>query len=299
MPARSNEFQRLVFAIQRQLADYARVRESQFLINRKTGSAREVDIVVEVDIAGSTLVISVECTAVNRPVEVGWVERMSAKHQALPTNKLILLSKSGFTKDAITTAEIEGIEVLSFKEATDVDWTMVVGKLSHLFLAKPEVRPMYCVITFHVGAVLIFTDPDSAKRALLRYDDGKVLSSVYEFTLSLFQSKAVMQQILVSFQDPGTHPLTIEYRDDNILHLDPSPQEDTRILRMAFVAEIRVDERIPINLTHHSLRDTQIAVGNVDGLKRGARLTIVEHPGRPMSGVRCTPFFDSPTPVRC
>ena len=97
MPKRSNEFQHLVTLIERLLADPdARVTESKELIDRVTGELREVDIVIEWSDGVRDIVIGVECTATSRPASVEWVERMWGKHSSLPTDKLVLVSRSGF-----------------------------------------------------------------------------------------------------------------------------------------------------------------------------------------------------------
>jgi len=43
MPQRSNEFQKLVYLVKQQMAAGAKVTESQMLVDRITGTEREVD----------------------------------------------------------------------------------------------------------------------------------------------------------------------------------------------------------------------------------------------------------------
>ena len=82
MPARSNEFQRLVFLEKNTLAESARVTESKFLEDSRTATEREVDICIETAIAGHPVLLSIECCDSSRAADVGWVERMTAKHSA-------------------------------------------------------------------------------------------------------------------------------------------------------------------------------------------------------------------------
>lgn len=70
--------------------------------------------------------LSVEVRDWSRPVGSGWVEEMSGKHQALRTDKLVLVSKSGFTKPAIEKAKARGIETLTIEEACDTDWDLAL-----------------------------------------------------------------------------------------------------------------------------------------------------------------------------
>jgi hypothetical protein len=98
MPKRSNTFQKLIYLIHQQLADGAQVTESKMLRDRITDEENEVDIVIEQDLAGAKIVISIECRGRGRPATREWVHEMWGKHQHLPTNHLILISETGFQK---------------------------------------------------------------------------------------------------------------------------------------------------------------------------------------------------------
>ena len=66
MPKRSNAFQNLFHVLYRQLAGNAVVTESKMLRDSVTGEEREVDIVIESDVAGERITIGVECNAQKR-----------------------------------------------------------------------------------------------------------------------------------------------------------------------------------------------------------------------------------------
>ena len=95
MPKRTNEFQKLIYLIQHQLADDAIVTESKLLLDNTTGKKVEVDIVVDTQKGGIPIIIGFECTAKTRPATVEWINQMIGKHQGLPTDKVVLVSKSG------------------------------------------------------------------------------------------------------------------------------------------------------------------------------------------------------------
>jgi hypothetical protein len=97
MPKRSNEFQKLVFLVKKHVAPGPTVTESKFLRDRVTGANREVDVCIESTIGGHEILVSIECRDRGRRADVGWVEEMKAKHERLPTNALVPISKSGFT----------------------------------------------------------------------------------------------------------------------------------------------------------------------------------------------------------
>src|SRR4029079_4781946 len=76
-----------------------------------------------------------------RPADVAWVEQQHTKHQQLPTNKLILVSLSGFTEQAQDLATKLGIDYYTPKQAGVLDWTKVVGR-SGLFIARYDFTPI-------------------------------------------------------------------------------------------------------------------------------------------------------------
>ena len=99
MPKRTNDFQRLVYLVRVNLADGATVTESKMLTDRVTNRKREVDVCIEGHVGQHPVIVSVECRAHKRIADVTWVDTMKAKHARLPTNALILASRSGFTTE--------------------------------------------------------------------------------------------------------------------------------------------------------------------------------------------------------
>ena len=102
MPKRSTPFQAIVRHVrQHLLAPGVTVTESKILRDAVLGIGREVDVVIEGTLDGEPVVISMEVRERSRPADLPWVQEMLGKHQDLPTNRLILVSKSGFTKQAL------------------------------------------------------------------------------------------------------------------------------------------------------------------------------------------------------
>lgn len=121
MPKRSNKFQKLVHLVHQQLTD-CKVVESPLFVDRRSGEKREVDIAILSEIAGYPVVIGVECRDHKRRQSSSWVEEMWAKHQALPTSSLVLVSSSGYYRPAKKTASALGIELLTLEQASGLDW---------------------------------------------------------------------------------------------------------------------------------------------------------------------------------
>lgn len=123
MPARTNQFQKLVYEIERQLAPLgAIVEESAMLPERVTGELREVDILVSLDEGHHCVRIGIECQDRSRPATKQWVEAIAKKHEELGINKTVLISSSGFYASARRRAESLFISVLDITGIDKADW---------------------------------------------------------------------------------------------------------------------------------------------------------------------------------
>ncbi|MFJ7213507.1 hypothetical protein [Amycolatopsis sp. NPDC098790] len=112
MPKRSTPFQAMVHLARQQLATQGvTVTESKFLVDKVLGIEREVDVVIEGELDGEPIVICIEVIERSRPADVTWVQGMLQKHLNLPTNRLLLVSKAGFSRSAITAVDRAGDRV--------------------------------------------------------------------------------------------------------------------------------------------------------------------------------------------
>ena len=140
MPKRTNIFQKVVFLLQKQLLDKAIVTESKLLKSKTTGDDVEIDIVIESYVGEIPIMIGIECTASSRLVDIEWINQMIGKHNDLPINKTILVSKNGFTKNAQKKAIFNNIDVFSLKQAKELSWTKYIQDFTHLVLASFKFR---------------------------------------------------------------------------------------------------------------------------------------------------------------
>jgi hypothetical protein len=126
MPKRSSRFQKLVTVIHACLAPDAEVEESALLRDKRTDKNREVDVLLRSKVGEYPILLAVEVVDRSRPAGTTWVEEMSAKHADLPTDKLVLVSGSGFAGPAVTKARSLGIETLTIDDAYDTDWKIAL-----------------------------------------------------------------------------------------------------------------------------------------------------------------------------
>lgn len=123
MPRRTNDFQELIATIYEQIVpDGGKVTESAMVLDKDTGKLREVDILVEHRHANHDFKLVIECRARSRKDSVAWIEELIGKKRSLAVDKLVAVSKMGFTKTAMKKAQAHGIDTLTLEEAAETDW---------------------------------------------------------------------------------------------------------------------------------------------------------------------------------
>ncbi|GIF48190.1 hypothetical protein Afe04nite_27290 [Asanoa ferruginea] len=130
MPKRTTPFQAIVHLIRQHYAGPGvTVSESKLMCDPDLGE-REVDIVVEAEADGDAIVISYEVNQRSRRASVDWVEQQIDKHRRLPTHKLVLVSRAGFSRTALTRVALEHgrVEALT-PEIVMVDGQQVIKRL--------------------------------------------------------------------------------------------------------------------------------------------------------------------------
>jgi hypothetical protein len=114
MPPRSTTKQRVIVLLRELLTTEGfKVTESKLMPDQRTGQPREVDVVMEGKLNDVDLRICFEVVEHKRKATVPWVEGQLKKHEHLGTNKLYLVSWSGFTKDCEAVARAGGAELVT------------------------------------------------------------------------------------------------------------------------------------------------------------------------------------------
>ena len=183
MPRRTNTFQKLIHLIPKQLTN-CEVVESALLLDRRSGEMREVDIAIRTEVAGYPVLVGIECRDHRRPQSSGWIEEMWAKHQALPTSSLILVSASGFYKPARRVAAALGVELLSLDEATAADWPKNIPTLRRIQMLQVWRSPVRITVVPEQPWSLDNLKQSDLATALLYGSDGVPIGSIQEFVES-------------------------------------------------------------------------------------------------------------------
>jgi len=276
MPKRHNIFQDLMAAIHQQLVSPCVVVESEMLRDPTSGQDREVDLVIRSNIGGCEVVISVECTDRKRPVPVEWVEQMCCKHRDLPTNKLVLVSKSGYTATAHAKALASGVEPLSLDTARQVIWAKYVDRCSKLLFVAIHTVPIMQVVSptyapdhpyQGIPAQTKFLDPE-----------GTVRASAVEIANALLAKEQVLSATVGQMDEghSGGWTLGVSLRPGVRIRFPNGLEHDVEELKVVFIAKPVLAH---FDLQRASFRGTQVAFG-VSRTEHGdLLLTIVEAEG--------------------
>lgn len=100
------------------LPETAIVKSPDFILDKVTNELREVDVSIRNFVGTSSLLIAIECRHRGAKQDVRWIEEIKTKHENLGTDKIIAVSRKGFTSQAIKKAKFFGIELRTFEEIT-------------------------------------------------------------------------------------------------------------------------------------------------------------------------------------
>src|SRR5437660_12493863 len=89
------------------------------LVLRKTGRAREIDVLLTRDIAGHSVQIAIECKNAQRPIDTPAIDAFTTKLQRVGVPNGIFVSASGYTTEAIESAAEDGIKPFALNDLTE------------------------------------------------------------------------------------------------------------------------------------------------------------------------------------
>jgi hypothetical protein len=283
MPRRSNEFQRLVYLIQRQVQD-GKVTESAMLPERFGTGEREVDVYVETERGGVPIRISFECAAPGRKAGRPWVDLMVNKHSNLPTDKLVLVSKSGFSEPALQYAAKHRVEAVTFEAAEAVDWGAYIEQLRSLifglFAFSGKAKSMaFKKLRVDDPELVLDVIPEEYKHRA-KGQSGSWANLISAILRNPDAAHAVMEWWFRSTERPAKFikTLTVTFRDNDnrIVSRGIEYVMETLVLEVT----VSVDSR-PLDLSLSSFMGTGVGYGKVQGFAAGdAEVTVTATPGR-------------------
>jgi hypothetical protein len=196
MPKRSNYFQRLVLLVRNHIAAGATVTESAELIDKVTGAKREVDICIEGTVGGVPTIVSIECRAFMRKADVTWVEEMTHKHNDLPTDVLILYSRSGFTKAAVDKAKFYNKRIVALRTLNDATAEGLFGGAGSLWVKTCTLTPTKIIFRVPESDGLAAENVSVFPDNILFNHSGQPFGIVKDWVELMLHSPAAMPELL-------------------------------------------------------------------------------------------------------
>jgi hypothetical protein len=188
VPKRTTPLQMIVHAVRKQTAQPGlTVTESKELLDAQLGEEREVDVVIEGPFDGEQVVTSIEVIEHSRPGDLPWVQTQIMKHRAMPTNRLVLVSKKGFTKNAQKAVDKEGGWVQALtpevveRHGREIQWAV----LDHLQLV-----PQACYMKVDYGGRDL--DVKAGTTFVIHDDAGQELGMAMELGWEILNLKWVV-----------------------------------------------------------------------------------------------------------
>jgi len=218
MPKPWKEFENLVARIERVLAPAgALVKSNDRIVNYKTGRKRQVDATIRYRIGPTPCLIVIECRKHKRRQDDTWIEQLVTKRINLRADRLIAVSATPFTPQAIMSAEGSFVELRQISELSDsiiYTWLKIRTINYNQFMANlhstaPEVYLNDGSETSHVLRDQFPEDVDPEKSAVYLHEaTGNKINS-----LNLFQvcGPQLLREVR-SLIPPPTFPLNIELK---------------------------------------------------------------------------------------
>ena len=167
------EFEKLISRIEKMLAPTgAQVRSPDRIRDKVTGKLREVDASVRHSIGSVPILITIECRDRKHKQDVQWLEQVKSKKDSIGAAQTIVVSKSGFTAEALAYAKAHGLIIRAVNE---VDDALVVQCLGGVQVAYHRVG--WKDITTNLGFYPEPTDVLSGRIALERAAEENLLTN--------------------------------------------------------------------------------------------------------------------------
>lgn len=181
------------------------------LTDRVSGELREVDVLVVTQAGGYSVQLGIEVISWARPADTPWVEKMRAKHENLPIDKLILVSEKGFYAPARRKADFYGIEALTLEEATEADWPLI---------ATLETSGVFEVMTidFNVSGILQLDNGDSEQIAVPQsatFPAANGPMTIDQFVRSILDRQDVKDVLQRNISSSQQHEFWLRYSHPN------------------------------------------------------------------------------------
>jgi hypothetical protein len=118
------QFERVVDRVYRLLSPGCDVKLDDRIMGMTSESLRQIDISIRTEVAGSKILIIVQCKDEKSPLDVNKIGEFKAVMEDVRASRGILICNAGFSKAARTSAARSGIDLCRIHDAETKDWRL-------------------------------------------------------------------------------------------------------------------------------------------------------------------------------
>lgn len=277
MTKRTNAFQKAIFYIHDQLKDSDAIVTESAELNETNIDAiirREIDVIIEKKVEGKVFRIAIECRDRTNKDDIQWIDCLIGKFKNLPVDRIIAVSKSGFSKNALKKAEASEIELRSLKEISSMDWITEYEKLGfselNMTFKMDKIHFVIddkCQIKISENDIILFKgEKISIKTLLSWYIEAGFWSQINkEFKnqfLSVYKTKQDLNKLVSLIKE-------IPFNDAKIIL-----QNVLYTLKSIQIFVIGTPNIVDVNLTYFKYQDSIISSGTLAGTKQNEEINL-------------------------
>lgn len=205
----------LVAILERAVSPTGRVLTRHFIEDRDSGGRREIDLLIEDTFRHEPVRIAIECRNHQKRVDVKFIDYIAGKRAAVGIHDFRVVSRSGYTKEAIAKARALGIRLSTLAEVEDPAWALWLrsvpiveitkepGELQHLAVRSTDAPVVPFVVPLETLALM---RPERVLDWPLLNEAGAKMATIGECI-----ERADMEALAPSLQD-GSRQLVATYR---------------------------------------------------------------------------------------
>jgi hypothetical protein len=287
MPKRSNDFQKMILRIYSQMKSTdSTVEESVLLVEKNTDEKREIDILISINSFNSVMRIAIECRGRKKKDDIQWIDELVGKYRDLDVNKVVAVSKSGFSKGAIEKAKQNNIDTLTLKEAETIDWPNHFVRLGIAKVNRFD-RPDKIIVQTE-PAISIAIQPSTE----ILLGDGSIVGTIVNLAKSIYSqeleniNRSIGEKMLIdlyTIQEIKDKTITIQMEKRN-----PNPNififvndvTKARIISITVIMKASFTFE-SIEPKHYLLGNAQVTVATINEDKNSFSIMAVQEKDKP------------------
>jgi hypothetical protein len=182
-PPQWKKFENLAADIQRQLSPDARVQTNVKMIGKRSGTERQIDILVEQEVGPYSIRIVIDCKDYKEPVDVKDIEMFMGLAEDVSANKGAIITTTGFTSTAKKRAKDAGIDTYRLVDTSQKKWNMYLSLPAVVYDRYIE------VFSFRFSATGYVRFPNKDPQYLPIYrSDGTLIDYMHNLVLERWEA---------------------------------------------------------------------------------------------------------------